>query len=220
LKAKYRDLGEVLRALGIDQSVLEEGEGMRTRDEDRRSRDARRGRGRDQELEEPEGEEGETLEAFRRRLTADRHRRRQIVIATDLFPDPDRPDIARHDFLRGAPPPEARGAVMLTNPPNSELTEFLVRGLALMDAGYLAGMALLTRLGADTTKAEGQRSPRRLRLEDVLAALLETAPEGRPSATLDGAMELVAARRLGAAGNGMPDTRRDHRAAPLLTIGT
>jgi len=79
-------------------------------------------------------------------------RHRQLVIATDLFPDPDRPDIACHDFLHGAPPPETRGAVMMTNAPNSQLSEFQTRGLALIDAGWLAGMALLTRLGADRTK--------------------------------------------------------------------
>jgi hypothetical protein len=76
----------------------------------------------------------------------------RIVIATDLFPALGRPDIAVHDFLHGAPPPETRGSAMMTNPPNSKLTEFIVRGLTLIDAGFLEGMALLTRLGADRTK--------------------------------------------------------------------
>ncbi|MBO0735182.1 MAG: hypothetical protein J2P48_01220 [Alphaproteobacteria bacterium] len=80
-------------------------------------------------------------------------RRGRLVIATDLFPG--RPDIGCHDFLHGEPPPETCGAVAMTNPPNSQLTEFIVRGLALMDTGWLAGMALLTRLGADTTKGRG-----------------------------------------------------------------
>jgi len=77
------------------------------------------------------------------------------VIATDLFPDPERPDIAVHDFLHGPPPKATAGAIMITNPPNSKLTDFIVRGLTLIDAGYLEGMALLTRLGADTTKGRG-----------------------------------------------------------------
>jgi hypothetical protein len=79
-------------------------------------------------------------------------RRRQVVIATDLFPDPARPDIVRHDFLHGAPAPETKGAIMMTNPPNSQLTEFIVRALTLIDAGWPEGMAFLTRLGADRTK--------------------------------------------------------------------
>ena len=77
------------------------------------------------------------------------------VIATDLFPDPGRPDIAVHDFLHAPPPNGAAGAVMITNPPNSKLTDFIVRGLTLIDAGYLEGVASLTRLGADTTKGRG-----------------------------------------------------------------
>jgi hypothetical protein len=77
------------------------------------------------------------------------------VIATDLFPDRDRPDISTHDFLHGPPPNVTAGAVAITNPPNSQLTEFIVRGLTLIDAGYLEGMGLLTRLGADTTRDRG-----------------------------------------------------------------
>jgi hypothetical protein len=77
------------------------------------------------------------------------------VIGTDLFPDPERPDFAVHDFLHAPSPNATAGAVMITNPPNSKLTDFIVRGLTLIDAGYLKGMALLTRLGADTTKGRG-----------------------------------------------------------------
>jgi hypothetical protein len=51
------------------------------------------------------------------------------VIATDLFPHPERPDIAVHDFLHGPPPNATVGAIMITNPPNSKLTDFIVRGL-------------------------------------------------------------------------------------------
>ena len=72
-----------------------------------------------------------------------------------FYPDRNRPDISTHDFLHGPPPSAAAGAVAITNPPNSQLTEFIVRGLTLIDAGYLDGMALLTRLGADTTKGRG-----------------------------------------------------------------
>lgn len=75
------------------------------------------------------------------------------VIATDLFPQ--RADIAPHDFVNGVPLNATAGAFMITNPPNSKLTEFIVRGLTLIDAGHLDGMALLTRLGADTTKGRG-----------------------------------------------------------------
>jgi hypothetical protein len=71
------------------------------------------------------------------------------VVATDLFPN--RSDIERHDFLHGPLPPEVLGAIMMTNPPYTLLTEFLVRGLTLIDMGHLAGLVLLTRQGADTT---------------------------------------------------------------------
>jgi hypothetical protein len=47
-----------------------------------------------------------------------RHRTNRQIIATDLFSDQDRRNVAVHDFLYGAPPPETRGAVMMTNPPN------------------------------------------------------------------------------------------------------
>lgn len=80
-------------------------------------------------------------------------RARREVVASDLLPQ--RPDIVPHDFLRGAPPKMTAGTVMITNPPNSRLTEFLAHGLALIDLGHLEGMALLTRLGADTTKGRG-----------------------------------------------------------------
>jgi hypothetical protein len=80
---------------------------------------------------------------------------RREVIATDLYPDRDLPDIALHDFVHGEPPPEAAGSLMITNPPYSKLTAFIVRGLTLIDRGHLEGLGLLTRLGADTTKGRG-----------------------------------------------------------------
>ena len=64
-------------------------------------------------------------------------RARREVIATDLFPQ--REDIAMHDFLRGPPPNASVGSIMMTNPPNSKLTEFIVRGLTLLDTSHLAG---------------------------------------------------------------------------------
>lgn len=80
---------------------------------------------------------------------------RRDVIATDLYPDRGRPDIATHDFAHAPPPNATAGTVAVTNPPNSQLTEFIVRGLTLIDAGHLEGLALLSRLGADTTKGRG-----------------------------------------------------------------
>jgi hypothetical protein len=71
------------------------------------------------------------------------------VFATDLLPN--RADIARHDFLHDPPRPEMRSAVMVTNPPNTQLTEFIIRGLTLIDAGWLAGLVVLCRTGADDT---------------------------------------------------------------------
>jgi hypothetical protein len=59
------------------------------------------------------------------------------VHATDLYPSPDRSDIAVHDFLYGAPPNEAAGSVAMTNPPHSKLTQFLTRGLTLIDTDTL-----------------------------------------------------------------------------------
>lgn len=72
------------------------------------------------------------------------------VIATDLFPN--RADIARHDFLYGPLPQAAEGAIAITNPPNSRLDAFLVRGLTLIDTGHLSGLVLLTRQGHDVTR--------------------------------------------------------------------
>jgi hypothetical protein len=106
-------------------------------------------------------------------------RGRQLVIATDLFPDPGRPDIGRLDFLHGEPPPETRGAVMVTNPPNSQLTQFIVRGETLIDTGWLVGMALHP---AGSRYDQGPRSgvqSRSLCLEDMLPTLLEAASQGR-----------------------------------------
>ena len=74
------------------------------------------------------------------------------VVATDLYPDHSGPGIARHDFLHGPLPPETCGAAMITNPPNSQLTEFMVRGVTLIDIGWPAGLVLLIRQGHHTTK--------------------------------------------------------------------
>jgi hypothetical protein len=65
------------------------------------------------------------------------------VIATDI--EPQRHDIARLDYVLDSPPPETRGAIMVTNGPFSKLTEFLARTLALIDTGHLAGAVLLVR---------------------------------------------------------------------------
>jgi hypothetical protein len=74
----------------------------------------------------------------------------RTVVATDRYPN--RSDIAELDFLHSLPPPATREAIMLTNPPNSLLTEFIVRGLTLIDTGHLNGLVLLCRTGHDTTK--------------------------------------------------------------------
>jgi hypothetical protein len=66
----------------------------------------------------------------------------RTVIATDRFPNPDPLGIACLDFLQDPPPPQTRGSIMITNPLNSKLTEFLVRGLTLIDSGHLAGSNL------------------------------------------------------------------------------
>jgi hypothetical protein len=42
---------------------------------------------------------------------------------------------------------------MATNPPHSRLTEFIDCGLELLDAGKLAGLVLLNRIGHDMTVA-------------------------------------------------------------------
>lgn len=72
------------------------------------------------------------------------------VVASDI--EPQRRDIARLDYLQARPPP--RGAVMITNPPFSRLDAFLARTLALLDAGLLAGAALLVR--DDFTGTDGR----------------------------------------------------------------
>ncbi len=66
------------------------------------------------------------------------------VIATDI--ERQRRDITQHDYLLDVPPPATRGAVMITNAPFSKLTEFMHRTLELLDAGHLAGAALLVRI--------------------------------------------------------------------------
>jgi hypothetical protein len=40
---------------------------------------------------------------------------------------------------------------MITNPPHTRMTEFIVRGLTLIDTGRLAGFVLLSRQGHDVT---------------------------------------------------------------------
>ena len=68
------------------------------------------------------------------------------VIATDLFPQPLFAPIARHDFLHDDPPGAALGACAITNPPGTRLTEFIARGLQLLDGGQISGLVLLMRL--------------------------------------------------------------------------
>jgi hypothetical protein len=66
------------------------------------------------------------------------------AIATDI--EPQRHDIARLDYLKDdPPPPSTRGAILITNPPFSQLDAFLARTMALLDAGWLAGAVLLVR---------------------------------------------------------------------------
>jgi hypothetical protein len=66
------------------------------------------------------------------------------VIASDS--EPQQRDIVRLDYLLDAPLPATRGAVMITNPPFSKLTDFINRTLELLDAGHLAGAVLLVRM--------------------------------------------------------------------------
>jgi hypothetical protein len=66
------------------------------------------------------------------------------VIASDN--ERQRRDIARLDYLVDAPRPATRGAVMITNPPFSKLTDFINRTQELLDTGHLAGAALLVRM--------------------------------------------------------------------------
>jgi hypothetical protein len=75
---------------------------------------------------------------------------RREVFASDLFPG--RADIVQHDFVHGLLLPETRDTVMMTNPPNSQLDAFMVRGLSLIDAGHLAGLVLLVRNAHDATQ--------------------------------------------------------------------
>jgi hypothetical protein len=74
------------------------------------------------------------------------------VVATDIAPQ--RPDIARLDFLRHAPPAEACGAVAVTNPPFNQMDEFIGRALELLDSGHLSAVVLLLR--GDHAAAQGR----------------------------------------------------------------
>jgi hypothetical protein len=71
------------------------------------------------------------------------------VYASDLHPG--RKDIEHHDFIMGRPPECTKGMIGITNGPHTSLTEFIIGGLKLIDAGHLAGFVILSRLGADTT---------------------------------------------------------------------
>lgn len=66
------------------------------------------------------------------------------VIATDLYPQ--RPDIARHDFVHDDPPAAALGSCAVTNAPGNQLDAFIARGLQLFDSRRIAGLVLLLRL--------------------------------------------------------------------------
>jgi hypothetical protein len=87
--------------------------------------------------------------------TAGRH-----VLATDLYPRA--PDVARLDFLHQASP--SPGCVAVTNPPFNRLDAFMARGLALLDAGEIAGLVLLVRHDALTaaSRAAGFRQAKTL----------------------------------------------------------
>jgi hypothetical protein len=69
------------------------------------------------------------------------------VIASDITPG--HPEIVRHDFLHRQLPPGVQDTIAVTNPPNSLLTEFLVRWFELMDAGRIKGFLVLTKEGAE-----------------------------------------------------------------------
>lgn len=63
------------------------------------------------------------------------------VIATDLYPQDDREAV---DFLNDLPQ-SVLGSIVITNPPYNQSDEFLTRGLDLLAAGRIAGLALLLR---------------------------------------------------------------------------
>lgn len=70
------------------------------------------------------------------------------VLATDLYPRGS--DIARLDFLHDAPPLEAHGRIVCTNPPYSRQDDFRRRGLQLLDRGLASAVVLLFRNDALT----------------------------------------------------------------------
>jgi len=76
------------------------------------------------------------------------------VIMSDLFPQ--NLTTAHLDFLSNEPPPDARGAIIVTNPPFNKTDEFLARNLDLFDDGLIAGFVLLMR---HDHLASGKRVP-------------------------------------------------------------
>jgi hypothetical protein len=69
------------------------------------------------------------------------------ILATDV--NPQRQDIRCLDFLRDEPPPEARGAAIVTNPPFGVLgDQFRARALEILDAGVVRAVVLLQRVDA------------------------------------------------------------------------
>jgi hypothetical protein len=74
------------------------------------------------------------------------------VITSDI--NPQRRGILRLDFLNEEPPAETQGSIAATNPPFGKsglLYPFLARTMALLDAGWLRGAALLLRADAMAT---------------------------------------------------------------------
>jgi hypothetical protein len=64
----------------------------------------------------------------------------RTVIGSDLYP---RDGTDPYDFLTGEPP--VADAIVVTNPPFNNSEEFLIRGLALLDAQQIGGLVLLLR---------------------------------------------------------------------------
>jgi hypothetical protein len=134
------------------------------------------------------------------------------VSASDLYPG--HADIAIDDFLQGVRPDNTDGAVMITNPPNSQLTAFLMHGLALIDAGHLQGLALLTRLGADGTKGRGPGFNRAAYAwKTCWRPYWEPRQPGDKSLRLARAMDTVAARPPGSVRDALCGFARSDRAA-------
>jgi hypothetical protein len=67
-------------------------------------------------------------------------RAKREVIASDLNPQDDS---TPRDFLRDPPP--RLGMLVITNPPYNASDAFMQRGLSLLDAGEITGLALLLR---------------------------------------------------------------------------